>query len=142
MSKDCLKGSVSLINEKVKFKCLVDGNEPIIVDYIPPLGDGEGYTSLELLLLSLASCFASTVKLMVNNHLKKRIDDLQVLASGVRREEHPTAFESINLELMFKSSEINPETMEEVMQQAKDKFCPVWAMLKNNVEITTTVKAL
>jgi putative redox protein len=142
MTSNRLKGLVSLMDEKVKFQCKVNGREPVMVDYTPPLGNGEGYTSLELLLLSLASCFASTVKLMVNNHLKKKIDDLKVSISGIRRTEHPTSFESINLEMIYMSDETEPETLEEVMQLAKDKFCPVWAMLNDNTEITTSITKL
>lgn len=37
MIRNCLKGSVSLINEKVKVKCLVDGKEPLNVGYTPPI---------------------------------------------------------------------------------------------------------
>ena len=137
MNHNYLEASVRLINQKAKFECLVDGKEPIIVDYTPPLGDGEGYTSLELLLLSLASCFGSTVKFLINGHLKKQVDGLKVTASGTRREEHPTSFESIRLELELNASDIEPEELEKTIQFAKDAICPVWAMVKNNVEIIT-----
>ncbi len=137
MGMNHLKASAELINEKAKFKCTVDGRDPIIVDYVPPLGDGEGYTSLELLLLSLATCFGSTVKFMLAEQMKKRIDGLRIQAAGVRREEHPTSFETIRLELIFKTPELKPEELERVMQMAKDIYCPVWAMLKTAVPIET-----
>ena len=44
--------SINLLNEKLHFEGKVEGNESISIDYIPPLGDNLGYTSLELLLLS------------------------------------------------------------------------------------------
>ena len=44
-----LSGKVELINQKAKFRCSVEGHDNLIVDYIPPLGNSEGYTSLELL---------------------------------------------------------------------------------------------
>jgi putative redox protein len=137
MNENDLEASVHLINQKAKFACRVDGKEPIIVDYIPPLGDGEGYTSLELLLLSLASCFGSTVKFLIHGHLKKPVNGVQVKVSGTRRNEHPTCFESIRLHLELQVSDIEPEALEKTIQFAKDTMCPVWAMLKNNVEIST-----
>lgn len=137
MNGNYLEASVNLINQKAKFECRVDGKEPIIVDYIPPLGDGEGYTSLELLLVSLASCFGSTVKFMMNSHLKKPVEGLRVNISGIRRKEHPTSFESMKLKLVINSSDIEPEALEKTIQIAKETFCPVWAMVKNNVEIST-----
>lgn len=56
-----LTASIKLLNEKLHFQGMVDGNEPISIDYTPPLGDNLGYTSLELLLLSLSSCVGSAV---------------------------------------------------------------------------------
>jgi len=38
--------SIDLLNEKLHFEGNVRGNEPISIDYIPPLGDNFGYTSL------------------------------------------------------------------------------------------------
>jgi len=137
MNENFLEASVNLINQKAKFECSVEGKKPIIVDYIPPLGDGEGYTSLELLLLSLASCFGSTVKFLINGQIKKDVNGLKVHASGTRRNEHPTSFESIKLELEVKSSDIEPKELEKIIQAAKDAICPVWAMVRNNAELST-----
>jgi putative redox protein len=74
---------------------------------------------------------------MVANHLKKNVNSVKVLASGTRRDEHPTAFESITLELLLNAPDIEPEALEKTIQIAKDTICPVWAMVKNNVEIVT-----
>jgi putative redox protein len=56
-----LQAAVELINNKVKFKGTAKSNIQVFIDYNQPIGDGEGYTSLELLLLSLASCSATSV---------------------------------------------------------------------------------
>ena len=56
-----LTASIKLLNEKLHFEGVVDGNEPVSIDYTPPLGDNLGYTSLELLLLSLSSCMGSAI---------------------------------------------------------------------------------
>ena len=54
-----LTATVRLINDKLNFSGTVEGNIPVSIDYTPPLGDNLGYTSLELLLLSLSSCLGS-----------------------------------------------------------------------------------
>lgn len=54
-----LRGSITLVNNRLQFKGEVTGNSPVMIDYVPPLGDNLGYTSLELLLLSLSSCVGS-----------------------------------------------------------------------------------
>lgn len=37
------------------------GRWPIVFDFAPPLGDGQGCNGLELLLMSLAGCSGTTV---------------------------------------------------------------------------------
>ena len=40
-----LNTSISLINDKLHFKATVEENEPVSIDYTPPLGDNLGYVS-------------------------------------------------------------------------------------------------
>ena len=49
-----LKSTIRLVNDKLLFKGTVGDNTPVSIDYIAPLGDDMGYTSLELLLLLLS----------------------------------------------------------------------------------------
>lgn len=78
-----LKVTVDLANQKVQFIGAARSNPPVTFDYDPPLGDGQGYTGLEGLLMSLAACGATAIRL------------------------------------------------------SEESICPVWAMLKGNVEIRT-----
>jgi hypothetical protein len=57
-----LTASVKLINDKLNFSGTVEGNTPISIDYISPLGDNLGYTSLELLLISFSTCLEGKVE--------------------------------------------------------------------------------
>ena len=91
-----LNVSLKLINDKLHFEGNVAGNEPISIDYIPPLGDNLGYTSLELLLLSLSSCLGSSI-LPFLRRMKKTITGLEIKTKGIRKEEHPTAFKTIHI---------------------------------------------
>ena len=68
-----LKTTIQLLNEKLHFEGKVDGNEPVSIDYTPPLGDNLGYTSLELFLLSLSSCTGSAILVFLRK-MKKSID--------------------------------------------------------------------
>lgn len=126
--------SLKLLNDKLHFEGNVTGNEPISIDYIPPLGDNLGYTSLELLLLSLSSCLGSSILIFLRR-MKKEIADLNIHASGIRKEEHPTAFKTIQIMLNIKSVNTTAEDMDKVIKLSEDTYCPVWAMLKGNVEI-------
>ena len=131
-----LEAVVELLNQKVKFKGIADSKDPIIIDYIPPVGDGEGYTSLELLLLSFSSCSATSV-LSLLRKMKKNITGFKVNAKGIRREIHPLSFEKINLEFIINSGDTTETDVNKAIQLSEETYCPVWAMLKNNVEINT-----
>ena len=72
-----LTASIRLLNEKLHFEGNVSGNDPVSIDYTPPLGDNLGYTSLELFLLSLSSCVGSAILVMLRK-MKKNIDFFEI----------------------------------------------------------------
>jgi putative redox protein len=125
---------VKLVNDRFNFSGIVEGNSPISIDYIPPLGDNLGYTSLELLLLSLSSCLGSAVVLFLRR-MQKSVSDFEISASGVRNEDHPTGFKSILMTIHLKSPDVNKADLMKVVALAEEKYCPVWSMIKGNVEI-------
>ena len=131
--------TVDLVNEKVRFSGSSRGLPAVCADYFPPLGDAQGYTGLELLLLSLAACSATSIVAMLRR-MKKTVTAFRVNASGIRREQHPTSFERIQLEFVLTSPDAAFEDLQRVVQMSEASFCPVWAMLKGNVEIVSKLK--
>ena len=129
-----LTAKVKLINNRLNFAGNVEGNSPISIDYIPPLGDNLGYTSLELLLLSFTSCLGSAVLTFLRK-MQKSISECEISAKGIRNEEHPTGFKSIEVIIQIHSSDVNEDDLKKVVGLAEDKYCPVWAMIKGNAEI-------
>jgi len=134
MSNDLVEANVELMNEKVRFKGIAGTNPPITFDYYPPLGDGEGYTGLEVFLISLAACGATSV-LSIMRKMHKDIAGFQVKAKGLRREQHPTSFEKIFLQFVLDSSDVTASELQKAIQLSEETYCPVWAMIKNNVEV-------
>jgi putative redox protein len=130
-----VSASINLLNDKLHFEGNVIGNDPIPIDYIPPLGDNLGYTSLELLLLSLSSCLGSSVLIFLRR-MRKTISGFEIKSKGFRREEHPTGFKTITIELMIKSPDLTTGDLDKVVKLSEDTYCPVWSMIKGNVEIS------
>ncbi len=126
--------TVNLTNQKVQFSGVAGSNPAVICDYKPPLGDGAGYTGLELLLLSLAAC-SGTAILFLLRKMQKSIIGFEIHAKGVRREQHPTSFEKIALGFTLHSPDTEDADMQKAVRLAEETYCPVWAMLKNNVEV-------
>jgi putative redox protein len=129
-----LNASISLVNDRLHFKGIVGDNIPISIDYIPPLGDNLGYTSLELLLLSLTSCIGSAVLTFLRK-MKKTINGFEINSKGIRKEEHPTGFKTIFIEINLKSPDVKEDDLNKVIKLTEETYCPVWSMLKGNVEI-------
>lgn len=129
-----LHTSIKLINDKLNFEGIVENNDPISIDYTPPLGDNSGYTSLELLLLSLSSCLGSSVLTFLRK-MKKTINSCEIHATGIRKEAHPTCFSSIIMEIKIQSSDVSLDDLDKVIKLSEETYCPVWAMLKGNVDI-------
>lgn len=130
-----LTASVKLVNDRLHFSGTVEGNSPVSIDYIPPLGDNLGYTSLELLLLSLSTCLGTAVLVFLRK-MQKSITEFEISANGIRNEEHPTGFKTIVLDIYLKSKDANEGDLNKVIALSEDKYCPVWAMLKGNVQVT------
>jgi len=129
-----LNATISLINDKLNFRGTVGGNIPVSIDYTPPLGDNLGYTSLELLLLSLSSCMGSSILTFLRK-MKKTITRFEIHSKGIRKQEHPTGFETIFIEINIVSPDVTENDLDKVIKLSEDTYCPVWAMLKGNVGI-------
>jgi putative redox protein len=134
-SMNQLKAQIKLIDEKVRMEASVSGRPSLIMDYPSPIGNGDGYTSLEVLLVSLASCYGTTVKSMITGHLKKEVRDLSIQIEGERSTDHPTKFNWILLSLKIASPDLSLEELTSVSAMAEEKYCPVWAMIKGNAEL-------
>ena len=129
-----LTASIMLLNEKLHFEGTVAGNEPISIDYTPPLGDNLGYTSLELFLLSLSSCAGSAILVLLRK-MNKQVDSFGISSTGFRKQDHPTGFREINLEIHVNGNDITPGDAEIVIKRM-ESICPVLGMLNRDVAVS------
>ena len=136
MDHQVVEATAQLTNDKVQFTGSAGTNPPIIFDYYPPAGDGQGYTGLEGFLTSLAACSATSV-LAVLRKMRKNVAALRVNAKGIRRDQHPTCFQKISLEFVIDSPDVAAADLQRAIQISEESLCPVWAMIKNNVEVVT-----
>jgi putative redox protein len=141
MSEQLEEVTVHLSNEKVQFIGLSKSNpdHPIPFDYKPPIGDGKGYNGLELLLMSLSGCSATAIVFLLRK-MGKTVSGLEVNAKGVRREQPPVKFEKIFLEFILTSKDTKDADIRKAIQLAEQSVCPVWQMIKNNVDVVSEYK--
>ncbi len=131
-----LEVTMALTNQKIQFTGVSRSNPAITMDYFPPLGDGAGYTGLELLLMSLSGCSATAIVHLLRK-MRKDVAGFHIHATGIRQEQLPTAFKTIILEFSLTSQDAEPADLQKAIQLAEETYCPVWAMIKNNVEVIT-----
>jgi len=133
---EVLEVVVHSTNQKLGYSGVAKSNPPIIMDYTPPLGDGQGYMPLELLLMSLAYCSGGTLSFLLKK-MGKNISGVTVHAKGERRDTSPTSFRKIFLEFELHSRDAGDADVLKAISIAEESVCAVWHMLKGNVEILT-----
>ncbi len=141
MSEQIEEVIVNLTNHKLQFSGVSKSNpdQPITFDYKPPIGDGRGYNGLELLLMSLSGCSATAVVYLLRK-MGKTVSGLEVNAKGIRREQPPIKFEKIFLKFILNSKDAREADIQKAIQLAEQSICPVWQMIKNNVEVIPEYK--
>jgi len=126
----------ALTNQKVRFSAISRGNPdaPVMLDYVPPLGDGQGFAGLELLLISFCGCVSTAVVALLRR-MGKTVGAYEGAAEGVRRE-NPLALAKIVFSVRVRSDDVTQEDMEKVLSMAS-AISPVWLAIRNNVEVET-----
>jgi putative redox protein len=110
---------------------------PVPIDYLKPHGDDQGLMPLELLLISLAGCSGATLALLLGR-AEQQLTKLDVLVSADRRTEHPTVLTKIHIEFQLKGRGLDATAVAKMLEVSENKMCPVWAMLKPGVPITSS----
>jgi putative redox protein len=109
------------------------------IDHSPPLGAGEGIKPTELLLMSLAACSGQTVISLLEK-MRQNVAAFTVRVEADKREDHPQVFTAIRLEFRIEGKDLDRALVEKAVRLSEGKYCPVWAMLKKAVAITSTIE--
>lgn len=127
----CIK--LETMDDKVMFRATARENPGVIIDYSPPIGTGKGYTSLELLMASYASCVSTTILTILRHKMHKTVDGVSARIEGNIRESHPKSLEHMHVALIIKAEDLTEPEVRQALKVAEEAMCPVWAMLKGNV---------
>jgi putative redox protein len=119
----------------------VTGNDRFSVGTHYPRGAEEaaGLTPLELLLSSLAACLGGSMVGLLNR-AQQPVEGVEVTARGRRRDEHPTCFSRIELDVLVRGAGVDPAAVEHALLLSEKAVCPVWAMLKDGAQITSSFR--
>ncbi|WP_081963079.1 DUF3795 domain-containing protein [Desulfosporosinus sp. HMP52] len=136
MSNNQLEVNLRLVNQKVQFIGVSESNPdyPLTLDYLPPLGDGQGFRGLELFLMSFTGC-VSTAMVGLLRKMGKKISGFHVKASGIPGE-NPLSLQGIHLKVILESLDAVDSDLQNVIKLAEE-ISPVWLVLNKNVEVKT-----
>ncbi|HDT13759.1 MAG TPA: OsmC family peroxiredoxin [Candidatus Aminicenantes bacterium] len=113
----------------------------VALDFADEEGAIEGFAPLELLLVSLAGC-SGQVTVGLLKRMGQEVKDLTIHAKGTKREIHPKVLTSIELEFEFRGGKLDGAAVEKAIGLSEDRYCPVWAMLKEAAQLKATYKLL
>lgn len=136
--RDVMEVSLRLVDEKTRFAAQAKAYPEIVIDTYPPFGKGEGYPPTSLVLVALVSCAATGIVTLLRDRMRKTVSGFAAVARGHAREEHPKAFYRIDLHFTIASPDALEAEIERAIDSAERKICPVWAMLRGNVEVQAT----
>jgi putative redox protein len=97
------------------------------------------FSPMELFLISLAGCTAFDVQLIMEKQ-RQKINRFEVAVHGMRREEDPRYYESIDLEYFLEGDNIRKDAVERAVRLSQEKYCSVRAMIKDAVKIRITYR--
>jgi putative redox protein len=96
---------------------------------------------LELLLIAVGGCTAVDVTEILQ---KKRqiVTEYKVELNGVRRDEHPRSFESINVHHIVYGRSVSEKALADAIKLSDEKYCSVAANVRPTTMITTSYEII
>ena len=123
-------------NKGRKFTAKGDSGYELKMDATPAYGgQGEGATPTEMLLASLAGCIGIDATMILKPHLEK-IEKLEIITDGTRREEAPKDFTAMNITFVVDGT-VESSKIWRAVRLSEEKYCTVSNSLK--AEITYDV---
>ncbi len=96
----------------------------------------DGVNASDLLPLSLIGCSSYDVVAILEKQ-RQKVTDLAVSAESTRDPDPPFTFRKIHVHYKISGSGLDPEKVAKAIQLSEEKYCGVFATLKNVVEISS-----
>jgi putative redox protein len=133
-----MKVQLKRVDNAFHFSGTGSDNIPVQIDASESVGGNHaGARPMELLLISLASCSAIDIILILQKQ-KQILESFDISVEGQRQEnEIPAVFKAIHIHYALKG-DLQEKKVARAIELSMDKYCSVTAMLRPNVEITTS----
>lgn len=91
----------------------------------------------ELILFGLAGCTGMDVVSILTKR-RRTLERFEIRVEAAVADTHPKVFTHIHLTFLLKGNGLTPKEVERAIELSRTKYCGVWAMLKQAVEISYT----
>jgi putative redox protein len=119
--------------------CLMAESESgnsLIIDGSPDIGGRNlGVRPMEMILMGLGGCTTMDI-LTILRKKRLNIKDCVIEIDSQRRDTIPKTFSKIHLHFIITGDNLNEKHVQQAVQLSVEKYCSVYAMLKNSVEIS------
>jgi len=103
---------------------------PIVMD------QPNGVSASDLLPLSLIGCSSYDVVAILEKQ-RQKVSDLSISAESTRDQDPPWIFRKIHVHYKVTGTDLDPARVTKAIQLAEEKYCGVFATLRQVIEITT-----
>jgi putative redox protein len=100
-----------------------------------PVNMGRGFGSSDLLIAALIGCSSYDVVEILRKQ-RQELNQLKVTAEAEQDEDPPWKFRKIHIQYRAIGRGLDPKKVEKAIQLSEEKYCSVYATLKDVVEIT------
>lgn len=119
--------------------CLIGESESghgLIIDGSPEIGGRNlGVRPMEMILMGLGGCTTMDI-LTILRKKRQNITDCVIEIDSQRQDTIPKIFSKIHLHFIITGDNLNDKHVQQAVQLSVEKYCSVYAMLKNSVEIS------
>ncbi len=98
-------------------------------------------TPIELLLIAVGACMGSDVVSILNKK-REQLTGYRVEIHGVRREETPSSYATIQLHHLLAGRGLSESAVQQAIELSNRKYCSVAATLRPSAEISVTYEIL
>jgi putative redox protein len=130
---------LKLVDDKVKFEGISKSNPktPIIFDYLPPLGTGDGFVGIEMMTMSFAGCVSTAIVGLLKRR-GKTLESYSMEITGIKHED-PLFLETIEFTAFVNAKDTTQEELNEVLASA-EKISPAWIAIQGNVKVSGKIR--
>ena len=119
---------------KMSFDTVIDGHE-LTIDAAPEHGGkNAGPRPKQLLLLALSGCTAMDV-VSLSEKMRAGLERFSVKVEATLSDEHPKRYLTITLYFICEGKTIDQDKIKKAVTMSEEKYCGVWATLRDSVKV-------